>query len=140
MDETDAQKVLAPLGPVERMVGRPGEQRAALSPLKRRIVDALAKQPRQRMSYYDLGAAMWPPHLCPRAWNYSSNGGPYGWAMPLGKALRELREAGIAHEQRPSHGGCGHGDVVLLKTPNVANEAGQTAAPLLATPTKHPAV
>ena len=89
-------------------------KQAELTPLKRRIVDMLAMRPRQRMSYYDMGAALWPPHLCPKAWRYSSNGGPYGWVMPLGRALRELREAGIAQEMRPSHGGPGHGEVVLL--------------------------
>ena len=91
--------------------------RKPLTPLKRRIVDMLAMQPRQRMCYYDMGTALWPPHLYPRAGMYSSNGGPPGWAMPLGRALRELTEAGILHETRHRHGRP-HGDVVLLKTPN----------------------
>lgn len=85
---------------------------APLTPLKQRIVDMLGMQPRQRMCYYRMGAALWPPHLYPRAGNYSSNGGPPGWAMPLGRALRELASAGVLHENR---NGRQHGEVVLLR-------------------------
>lgn len=85
-----------------------------LSPLKQRILDALKAAPRKRMNYHDLAEQLWPPAAHPKAWNYSSNGGPHGWAMPLGRALRELREAGLAHETR---NGRSHGDVVLLKEP-----------------------
>ena len=99
---------------LERPVGRP--ERADLTPLKRRIVDMLAVQPRRRMGYYEMGPALWPAHLYPRAARYSSNGGPPGWAMPLGRALRELTEDGLVHAQQD---GRLHGDVVLLKTPNV---------------------
>lgn len=98
----------------------------ALSPLKQRIVAALDARPRRRMNYHDLAEALWPPHLHPKAWNRSSNGGPCGWAMPLGRALRELSDAGIAHELPPSHGRkAGHGDVLLLRTPGAhANPSG----------------
>lgn len=85
-----------------------------LSPLKQRIIDALAAMPARRMSYHELAIELWPPEQHAKAWRYSSNGGPPGWAMPLGRALRELREAGLACELRPPHGGAGHGDVVLL--------------------------
>lgn len=90
--------------------------RQALTPLKQRIVDLLASAPRQRMSYYELGRTLWPAHLYPKASRCSSNGGPPGWAMPLGRALRELREMGVAHEMRPLHSRFGHGEVVLIKT------------------------
>lgn len=100
---------------VDRPVGRPAPERARLTPLKRRIVDMLAMRPRCRMSYYDMGPALWPAHLYPRAARCSSNGGPPGWAMPLGRALRELSEIGLVHAEQK---GRLHGDVVLLKTPN----------------------
>lgn len=103
---------------VEQGVGRPVPKRAGLTPLQQRIVDLLLTQARRRLSYYDLGPMLWPHDKFPRASRYSSNGGPPAWAMPLGRALRKLREAGIAHELRRD--GAGHGDVVLLKTPNVA--------------------
>jgi len=90
------------------------EHKMELTPLKRRIVDALKAAPRARMPYHDLAAHLWPHDEHPRAWRYSSNGGPHGWAMPLGRALRELREAGIAQELRAPGGGAGHGVVVLL--------------------------
>lgn len=93
-----------------------------LTPLKQRIVDLLAAMPARRMSYSDLAYKLWPPEQYPKAWRYSSNGGPHGWAMPLGRALRELREAGLAYESRPRGGGAGHGDVVLL-TPNAGGNA-----------------
>ena len=86
-----------------------------LTPLKRRIVDALAAAPRERMDYHDLAAHLWPPETHPRAWRYSSNGGPHGWAMPLGRALRELREAGIAQETCRPDSTAGRGQVVLLR-------------------------
>lgn len=93
------------------------EAPVGLTPLKQRIVAALTASPARRMGYHDLARTLWPPDQCPRAWRYSANGGPPGWAMPLGRALRELREAGVAYEGRPRGGGAGHGVVVLL-TPN----------------------
>ncbi len=93
--------------------------RAKLTPLKQRIVAALSAAPGRRMAYYDLARKLWPPEQRPKAWRYSCNGGPHGWAMPLGRALRELREAGLAYESRPYGGGAGHGDVVLM-APNAA--------------------
>ncbi|OGT89259.1 MAG: hypothetical protein A2286_14125 [Gammaproteobacteria bacterium RIFOXYA12_FULL_61_12] len=83
-------------------------------PLKQRIIDALTAEPERRMSYHSLAYKLWPPEQHPKAWNYSSNGGPPGWAMPLGRALRELKEAKLAYESVPRGGGAGHGDVILL--------------------------
>lgn len=93
-----------------------------LTPLKRRIIEVLDASPRKRLNYHDLAKVLWPTHLHPRAWRYSSNGGPPGWAMPLGRALRELSEAGIAHERRDPARRRAHGDVILLKA-----ETGATA-------------
>ncbi len=87
-----------------------------LTPLKQRIVGVLLNAPNNRLCYHDLAGTLWPHETNPKAWRYSSNGGPPGWAMPLGKALRELHEAGIAHAQGRVGGGPGHGDVVLLST------------------------
>lgn len=92
-----------------------------LTPLKQRIVDALAAMPERRMRYSDLAYKLWPPEQHPKAWRYSSNGGPHGWVMPLGRALRELKAVGVAYESMPKGGGAGHGDVVLL-TPNVQSD------------------
>jgi len=85
-----------------------------LTPLKQRIIDALTEEPTQRISYFSLACKLWPPEERPKAWNYSSNGGPHGWAMPFGRALRELKELKLVYESKPMGGGAGHGDVVLL--------------------------
>lgn len=90
-----------------------------LSPLKQRIVDLLRAVPERRMSYYELATKLWPPNVFPKAWNYSSNGGPHGWAMPLGRALRELRDSQIAQELPSKSCGHNHGDVVLMHCPPV---------------------
>jgi len=73
--------------PLERNV-RP------LTPLQARIVTALGKMPGRRADWYDLGRMLWPMDKHPRAWNYSSNGGPPGWAMSLSRAVRQLQQAG----------------------------------------------
>lgn len=91
-----------------------------LTPLKRRIIEVLDSSPRKRLNYHDLAKVLWPTHLHPKAWNYSSNGGPPGWAMPLGRALRELSKAGIAHELRDPDRRRAHADVILLKMPDRA--------------------
>lgn len=111
---------------VERGVGRLRPKHGGLTPLQQRIVAALTVAPRQRIGYHDLALHLWPHETHPRAWRYSSNGGPHGWCMPLGTALRKLREAGIAHEWRPD-GGPGRGTVVLLKTPNAKLTGGREA-------------
>lgn len=85
-----------------------------LTPLKARIVAA----PRRRLSYHALALHLRPPETNPRAWRRSSNGGPHGWAMPLGRALRELHTAQQASELAPVGGGPGHGDVILLCNPD----------------------
>ena len=70
-----------------------------LTPLKRKIVEALATAPKLCMDYHDLGRKLWPPEQHPKAWNYSSNGGPPGWAMPLGRALSELEKDNVVYER-----------------------------------------
>ena len=118
---------LAGASPVDQPVGRLDPERAKLTPLQQRIVAALTVAPRQRLGYHDLALHLWPHETHPRAWRYSSNGGPHGWRMPLGTALRKLREAGVAYEWRPG-GEAGRGTVVLLKTPNAKAERPETAA------------
>ena len=99
---------------VQRRVGRPVPERTALTPLKQRIVDALAG--RGEVSYWALAYELWPPALNVRAWRHATNGGPHGWAMPLGKALRELENAGIVRERLRTQD---HPErTVYLKTPN----------------------
>jgi len=85
------------------------------APLKSRIVAALAASPRRRMLYPDLGDALWPADKFPRASRYSSNGGPPGWAMPLGRALRELASAGTLTDHTPAGKGRGGRMITLLK-------------------------
>ena len=85
-----------------------------LTPLKRRIVAALEGAPGGRMSYYTLADTLWPSEKFPKAWRCRAEGGPPAIAMPLGKALRELRQMGIAYEKKPRNT-AGHGDVILLK-------------------------
>jgi hypothetical protein len=69
-----------------------------LTPLQARIVAALEKMPGRRADWYDLGRMLWPMDKHPRAWNYSSNGGPPGWAMSLSRAVAQLQRAGLAHD------------------------------------------
>lgn len=68
-----------------------------LTPLQARIVAALEKMPGRRAYWWDLGRMLWPKDKHPRAWNYSSNGGPPGWSMSLSRAVGQLQRAGIAH-------------------------------------------
>lgn len=90
-----------------------------LTPLQQRIVDALQAAPGKTLHYHQLATMLWPYDTCPKAWRYSSNGGPHGWAMPLGRALRQLRSAGIAYEKYED---AGRGDVVLLTVPNAGGK------------------
>lgn len=83
--------------PVEREV-RP------LTPLQARIVAALGKMPGRRADWYDLGRMLWPMDAHPKAWNYSSNGGPPGWAMSLSRAVNQLQRAGLVHDDWKSAG------------------------------------
>lgn len=51
-----------------------------------RIRAALAKGP---LDSYALAAILWPADS--KAWRCSSNGGPPGWVLPLGKAIKRLK-------------------------------------------------
>jgi hypothetical protein len=42
------------------------------------------------MKYWDLMCDVFPQDEYPKAWNYSSNGGPPGCCMALGAALRKM--------------------------------------------------
>lgn len=37
---------------------------------------------------YELAEIIWPHDTHSKAWKYQSNGGPPGWVMPLGKAIK----------------------------------------------------
>lgn len=91
MKHDEATVPPAPMGQVDQGV-RP------LTPLQARIVAALQKMPGRRADWYDLGRMLWPMDKHPRAWNYSSNGGPPGWAMSLSRAVAQLQRAGLAHD------------------------------------------
>ena len=67
-----------------------------LTPFKQRIVDAL--RGRGDVDYHTLAYQLWPPATHARAWHYATKGGPHGWAMSLGKALREMERAGIVRQ------------------------------------------
>ena len=84
-----------------------------LTPLQKRIVDALKKQHRQRMNYHSLMYELWPPDQHPKAWRHSSNGGPPGCCMAFGRALSQLTKKGLVRE-RPER--IGRGDICLLST------------------------
>ncbi len=53
--------------------------------LDERIKSALAKGP---LDTYSLAGKLWPCDS--RAWNVSANGGPPGWTLPLGKAIKRI--------------------------------------------------
>lgn len=91
-------------------------KKTKLTPLKRRIVDLLAEMPGRQMSYYSLGHMLWPQSLYPNAGKRSVQGGPPGWAMPLGRALREMEAADIVVRLTPANR-LHHGDVVLARDP-----------------------
>jgi hypothetical protein len=69
-----------------------------LTPLQRRICTALALHVRGRMSYAELAEALWPPGQHPRAWRYSSNGGPPGCYMALSRAIGQLVRRAIVFD------------------------------------------
>lgn len=66
-------------------------------PIKDRITEALTR----KHEYSDLAAAVFPNDIMPRAWRYSSNGGPPGCYMALSRAIREmeLRESFSDHRR-----------------------------------------
>lgn len=54
------------------------------------IKDRIRAHYRPGIDYWDLLHAVFPRIEYPRAWEYSSNGGPPGCAMAFGRALREM--------------------------------------------------
>jgi hypothetical protein len=58
-------------------------------PLKTRVLLAFGEK--RTVGYYDLMYAVFPKEQYPKAYRRSSNGGPYGCCMALGRAIRELR-------------------------------------------------
>lgn len=57
------------------------------SSLDARILDALIGGP---LDTYSLARIVWPQETHAKAWNYQSNGGPPGWVLSLGKAVKRL--------------------------------------------------
>jgi hypothetical protein len=64
--------------------------------LHQRILEALDDAGGQ-ISYYALKHKIWPHDQFPKAHRHSSNGGPPGIAMVLGRALREMHDAGLIY-------------------------------------------
>lgn len=52
-----------------------------------RIRAALAAGP---LSSLALAEILWPHDACPKAWRYQTNGGPSGWVLPMGKAIKRM--------------------------------------------------
>lgn len=101
MNKAEARKTSESLN----AVGSPVERGVRwLTPLQARIVAALEKMPGRRADWYDLGRMLWPIDKHPRAWNYSSNGGPPGWTMSLSRAVSQLQRAGLAHDDWKAQG------------------------------------
>src|SRR5574343_2068420 len=75
-----------------------------LTPLQAKIVAVLARKPMRCAEWNELGREMWPPSQHPRAWRYSSNGGPPGWAMSLSRACRQLQGMGIVFDRHYAKG------------------------------------
>jgi hypothetical protein len=51
-------------------------------------IDALLTEAGRPLTTWELARKLWPPQEKSRAWRVSSNGGPHGWVMPLGAAIR----------------------------------------------------
>jgi len=85
-----------------------------LTPLKARLCAILSTSVNHRLGYHALAERLWPQDTQPNAWRRSGNGGPHGWAMPLGRAIRELSEAGVVYHAASMSKGW-HGDVVLMR-------------------------
>lgn len=64
------------------------KQRPAQPPIQERIRAAVGES--GHAQYYDVLLKVFPPDLYPRAWRYSSNGGPPGCAMAFHNALRKM--------------------------------------------------
>lgn len=69
---------------------------ARVHPIKGRIEEVLAGG---KTDYHALARLIFPDDITPRAWRYSSNGGPPGCYMALSRAIREmgLRESFSDH-------------------------------------------
>lgn len=85
-----------------------------MTPLHKRIVEALRKCPDGHASYYQLIYDVWPRDQYPRAHRGSSNGGPPGVAMSFGRALREMQKEGIIRRPRREFGDYSQEDVYLV--------------------------
>ena len=81
---------------LRRRVDRTAD-RSRLTGLQCRVVSAIAERGGS-IGHHDLAKAIWPPATSAKAWRYSSNGGPPGWAMSLGRVLGQLHRAGITQE------------------------------------------
>ena len=68
-----------------------------LTPLHARIVDLLTTH-NGIIGYHGLMAKLWPADQYPRAYRNSSNGGPPGVAMVLGRALGQMSRAGLVFD------------------------------------------
>ncbi len=75
-----------------------------LTPLQTRILHAVLAMPGDFADWFALGAALWPVATHPKAWNYSSNGGPAGWSMNLSRAVGQLVRKGLVLDQWASPG------------------------------------
>lgn len=91
------------------------QRKTALTPLQRRIVELLQKQPSRSMHYHAMLHELWPPEQFPKSWNYSSNGGPPGCAMTFGRAFGRLRQMKLVTE---TYAAAGRGDLMLLRDPD----------------------
>ena len=58
--------------------------------MKKQIKDRIREAYEPGINYYALMSAVFPVADYPRAWNYSSNGGPPGCSMAFSRALREM--------------------------------------------------
>lgn len=56
------------------------------------------------LGYEDLALRLWPKMERPEVWKRPSGGGPYAWAMPLGRALSGLRLKSLVIQSVGEHG------------------------------------
>lgn len=65
--------------------------------LQQRIIDVLSRHG-GTLEYEGLLYFVFPPAQYPRAYRYSSRGGPPGCAMALGRALRVMHDKGLIRD------------------------------------------